>query len=345
MIRSLRALFFMINFLICCGLAVPGRLGAENSPAEAEATPFPAGCVFPGLSLPPETEVYAVVGRGGRPLGWNIDYDQDRNPTLIKVAVNSPQAPVALILGAIEPNVWQIGWTEGTTIAAVAVGGRYRQAVSGLPPEVPVVMGGWEGEPGRSHFCGPFYVSHRDADLTRILDLSRRLFSRKLKNLATLQDGRAVVGQSFDETTKVLTGRNLIPGDFKTPPDFPEGEEGLGEALRRGLIKPASWVELRQWRRAAFERDKKAAEAEGRIMPAVFEPDDKGDYRYVQKGFLVVSPDFVIPGRLELSSGAMYNFYVPPGMDRPAGPLGKQTRILFMADGTELSGSPDRSGK
>ncbi len=336
----------VILLLVCGGLADPEFLSAETKagPVPAKAAPQPETCLFPGLSLPPETEVYAVSAEGGRPLGWNIDHDQDRDPTLIKVAVNSPQAPVALILGAYEPNVWQIGWTEGTRILAVAVGGQYRQAVSGLPPEVPVAMGGWSGEPGRNAFCGPFFfVPSQPNNRPRLDELSRRLFGLEFRGLIQPWNGRATVGQPLNENVAILTSRNLAFGDFKTPAAFPEGEAGLAEALRRGLIKPATWIELRQWRRAAFEREKMEAEAEGRNLPVRF---DSGDgVGYLRKGFLVVSPDFVIPDRLKLSGNILYNFFVPPGLDRPAGPLGKQTRILFMADGTELTGSPGRAGR
>ena len=340
-------LMAMLLLLVCGGLAGPGYLNAETKarPAAAGADPLPASCIFPGLALPPETEVYAVDGRVGRPLGWSIDYDQGRDPTLIKVAVNSPQAPVALILGAYEPNVWQIGWTEGTEIMAVAVIGQYRQAVSGLPPEVPVAMGGWSGEPGRNAFCGLVDFSNR-SNSVRLNEVSRRLFGRKFTGLVRSGNSRIVIGQILKSDTKVMTSRNLASGDFKTPSDSPEGEAGLTEALRRGLIKPATWVELRQWRRAAFEREKREAEAEGRTLPAVFDNTGGGSgAEYLIKGFLVVSPDFVVPDRLKLSGNIMFNFFVPPGMDRPAGPLGKQTRLLFMADGTELSGSPARPGR
>jgi hypothetical protein len=337
-----------IMILVCGGLAGPGYLGAETKarPVTAEAARLPESCFFPGLSLPPETEVYAVGAQGGRPLGWNIDHDQGLDPTRIKVAVNSPQTPVALILGAAEPNVWQIGWTEGTEILAVAVSGHYRQAVSGLPPKVPVVMGGWGGEPSRSVFCGPFDVSGRPDNLALLNEVSLRLFGRELKDLIRGRNGLAVVGRTLDTGVKIMTSRNVGYGDFKTPSSFPEGEAGLTEAMRRGLIKPATWVELRQWRRAAFEREKIKAKAEGRTIPVAFDnTDGSGGVGYLIKGFLVVSHDFVIPDRLKLSGNLTYNFFVPPGLDRPAGPLDKQTRILFMADGTELTSSPGRPGK
>ena len=340
--NRLQSAVFMaaILLLTCSG---PGYLGAEVAiihPAPASEIIWPETCLFPGLSLPPETEVQAVGGRSGRPLGWGIDHDQDRNPTLIKVAVNSPQAPVALILSAYDPNVWQIGWTEGTEILAVAVSGHYRQAVSGLPPGVPVVMGGWEGEPGVNPFCGSAYVFNRLDGQALLADLSLRLFGLELKSRVGVRDGRAVVGQPLDKSVKILTSRNLAPGDFKTPSDFPEGEAGLTEALRQGLIKPASWVEFYQWRRAAWEREKRAAGAEGRSLSPRFGSQGGGADGF--RSFLVVSPDFVIPERLKLSWNTMFTFFVPPGLDRPAGPLGKQTRILFLADGSELSGAPVR---
>jgi len=39
------------------------------------------------------------------------------------VAVNQRGTPVVLMLGAYEPTVWNIGWTQGTQIVAVMASG------------------------------------------------------------------------------------------------------------------------------------------------------------------------------------------------------------------------------
>lgn len=43
----------------------------------------------------------------------------------IDMAVNQPGVTVALMLGSYDPTVWQVGWSPGTRIAAILVGGHH----------------------------------------------------------------------------------------------------------------------------------------------------------------------------------------------------------------------------
>ena len=43
--------------------------------------------------------------------------------------MNRPGEAVALMLGSYDPTVWHVGWTRGTRIVAILVGGYHRQAV------------------------------------------------------------------------------------------------------------------------------------------------------------------------------------------------------------------------
>lgn len=48
----------------------------------------------------------------GRELSFQID-QSGHQATQFDITVNSPEQPVALILGAYEPTVWNIGWKSG----------------------------------------------------------------------------------------------------------------------------------------------------------------------------------------------------------------------------------------
>src|SRR5690606_2075060 len=81
----------------------------------SEAAPL---CELPDLQLPDETLVYAAGAYSGRELDAQID-QSGHQATRFDILVNSPERPVALLLGAYEPSIWNIGWTEGTRILAV----------------------------------------------------------------------------------------------------------------------------------------------------------------------------------------------------------------------------------
>src|SRR4051812_29504826 len=85
----------------------------------------PPTCGFPGLRLPANLRVFVASGYGGRQSGYQID-DSGNEATRFDIAVNSPNEPVAIMLGAYEPTVWNIGWTRGTRIVAGNVWGDYR---------------------------------------------------------------------------------------------------------------------------------------------------------------------------------------------------------------------------
>ena len=158
--------------------ALAALLLAALFPASLAAGPEmnPAGCSFPGLRLPPEARVYAAGGYKGEPLGWSID-KSGHTTTCIKVAVNSPEAPVVLVLGAYEPNVWQIGWTEGTEILAVVASGYHTQKVSGLEPGVPVLIS-TSRDKGP---CGYFYFDPTLPKIMAVNDFSQNMFGRNLE--------------------------------------------------------------------------------------------------------------------------------------------------------------------
>lgn len=74
--------------------------------------------------------------------------------TPIDVLVNNPKKPVFLMLGAYEPTIRNIIWSEKTHILAVLVEGYHRQAVAGLGKHTPLVISSYDNKGP----CGYFNV-------------------------------------------------------------------------------------------------------------------------------------------------------------------------------------------
>jgi hypothetical protein len=108
--------------------------------------PLNEACRLPNrpAELPAEARVYAAgperFGGWGSRLDFYIDEHSKNLPHLMKTIVNSPSEPVTLMLKAHGSTIWHFSWTQGTKIAAVYIDGVGRQAVSGLPGDVPVLI-------------------------------------------------------------------------------------------------------------------------------------------------------------------------------------------------------------
>ncbi|MDR1084054.1 MAG: hypothetical protein LBP22_04150 [Deltaproteobacteria bacterium] len=305
---------------------------------EFDRTPqAPQGCGFPGLAIPDNARVYAVGGYNGEPLGWTIDRSGHR-ATSIKVGVNSPQAPVILMLGAYEPNVWQIGWTRGTQILAVIVSGYHSQFVSGLPPETQLLVGSYDqGGP-----CARFKVRNDLQEIKVLNSLSQHLFGRDLGDMSQAEKGQALIGPQTGD--KYYTARALSPGDFSvtaTPLDREKnspapmalnGSDALREAIRQGQIKPASSTEFSQWAKVRLEEEKRQARANG-VPENLIAPKDYSGGLVRHNAYLVTSSEFFLPEGLTGAHSA--TFFIPPGMPVPRGPMG-HCRILFLENGRSL---------
>lgn len=322
-----------------------------NPPAEADTSglvemefdrrtpPAPQGCRFSDLVVPDNAKVYAIGGYNGEPLGWTIDRN-NRPATLMQVGINSPDAPVILMLAAYKPNVWQIGWTEGTEILAVIASGYHSQFVSGLPEETPLLIGSYDqGGP-----CARYSVRDDLNDIKMLNEMSRHLFGRDLSDMLVAEKGYALIGPTAG--AKYFTAKALNHGDFSVPatpleretkspvPSAPalKGPDGLREALRKGQIKPASSVEFSQWQKIRQEAAKRQALADG-VPENLITPKDHSRGLAGHNAYVVTSSEFVIPEGLTGANSA--TFFIPPGMPAPRGPRG-HCRILFLENGRSL---------
>ncbi len=331
-------------FLLSVLLGLSRSAGADPSGLvemefDRRTPPPPQGCGFPGLVVPDLARIYAIGGYSGAPLGWTIDRSGHR-AALIQVGVNSPQAPVIFMLGAYEPSVWQIGWTEGTKILAVIVSGYHSQFVSGLPPDTPLIVGSHD----QGGSCARFTISDNLQEIKQLNSLSQHLFGRGLDDLVQAEKGQIMIGPRTGD--KYYTAKALSQGDFSVPstaleretnspappPTALKGPDALREAMRKGQIKPASGEEFSQWAKVRQEAEKRQALADGVPEHLIARKDSVGGLVGFN-AFVVTSSEFVIPEGLTGADSA--TFFIPPGMPMPRGPRG-HCRILFLENGRSL---------
>lgn len=275
----------------------------------ATATSQSGGCSFPGFTAPATFKVYAAGAYAGRTLDYQID-DSGHQATRIDVAVRSKREPVVLMLGAYEPTVWNIGWGHGTRIAAVLVSGYHRQAIAGLPADVPVLNSTHENRGP----CGYFYVA--EDQLQRLNPLAARVFGRPVDMVHPARNGSVSIGDAHD-TEPLVTSSRIGPDSFRNAAAPLAGEAGLREAVASGHLREARYSDIRAWKDAfdAIEREN------NRLPPVAGGTFDQGrdESASLHNAYVVLKP-MRIPAGLHGAHAA--TFIVPKGVSRPTGSLG-----------------------
>jgi hypothetical protein len=203
-----------------------------SSAALAQDLKTPPACAFANLTLPSDVRVYAAGGYSGRRLDYQID-ESGHWATRFDITVNSPSQPVALLLGAYEPTVWNVGWSKGTQIVAVMISGYYHQAVVGLEDSVPVLKSSYDDRGP----CGYFYVS--DTQSASVNPIARKLFQQPVDLMFPgYSDGRILVGDSLSAGQELLTSGDRAPLS---------GQAAIESAVAKGLLRPATAADADAW--------------------------------------------------------------------------------------------------
>jgi len=289
--------------------------GAASGTPPAGTKPFDldaSGCGFPAVVSDPTVRILAAGAYAGAPAGFEID-DSGHQATLMRVAVNRPGERVALLLGAYEPTVWNVGWTAGTEIVAVLATGYHDQRLSGLPAGTPTGVSTYQGRGA----CGFAYVETRP---TGGLDgVAERAFGRGVDEVHVAQGGRAMIGPPGGA---LITDADAPePAEFAVAGTLPAGDAGLQVALRDGLIRRATPADAEAWRSAARGAGALYGEQahERATHPMV------GDRSYT-----VLKP-FRFPSGLYGAHLAV--FYLPRGVAEPTGNPGHSS-VFDIASGT-----------
>ncbi|MFV0681559.1 hypothetical protein, partial [Ottowia sp.] len=282
-------------------------------------------CTFEGIDFPDNMAVYAAGGYSGQKLDFQID-QSGHQATQFDVAVNSPGQPVALMLGAYEPTVWNIGWTEGTRIVAVLVSGYHRQAITGLRSNVPVLNHDLDNN---GSACGYFYIGQNQ---NRSLNpIAQKLFGKPV-NMVFPGDpsGSIVVGESIKTGVVALTSEaSAPPSSFRAPNTFLTKQAGLDEAVAQGVIRPATHADMDAWEMATASPD---------IPPVAGQHGRRRSSQSIPHRAYVVLREFTYPAGLVGAHSA--TFLIPAGVPSPKGNPGHSRIYDFNTRQCRIGSTP-----
>jgi hypothetical protein len=275
--------------------------------------------------------VFATGAYTGKVTDFQID-QSGHQATKVDVVVNYPDSPVVLMLGAYEPTIWNIGWSDKTRIVGVFASGYHRQVLAGIPASVPYFISTYDNKAG----CGSAYIT---AENPAGFDaLSRKLFGRPVETVYPIANGTAMMGQMIKPGTRLLTSSaNTVESYYDK--DAPlAGPAGVKDAVARGLLRPATQEDMQVWieemkEKGAKEATNKPAKAEpvaGAMQPAAAAPRKLN----VPSNSYVVLKAFTFPAGL--FGGNSATFFVPKGVPGPTGNPGHST--VFDANSGSCAG-------
>lgn len=279
-------------------------------------------CSFNSEVISGDTNIYAGGSYSGKKINFQID-QSGHQATQFEVIVNSPENPVALILGAYEPSIWNIAWTQGTKISAVLATGNHRQAVAGLPKDTPILISTSHG----GGPCGYLYVTEKN--LRKINPLSKKAFNKEVTLVHYANKGRLVFGNQVKSTDKLYTSKDTPPDTFFDKSAPLAGEAGLAELTRQGLIRKATAHDAERW--GKLKADMYAEE-----LPPVASGSSSKAFRPVNihKGYVIIAQITIPAG---LYGGDSATFFLEKGAPYPKGKLGHST--LYDFNTTSCSGT------
>lgn len=283
----------------------PSKSVDELVPFAGRVSDSPSGsvCEVSGFSAPPGFKIYAAGAYSGRGLDYQID-QSGHQATRIDVAVNDAKNPVVLMLGAYEPTVWNIGWSSETRIAAVLIGGYHRQAVAGLPENIPVLISSYDNKGP----CGYFYVSQDQ--IGRLNPIAMKAFGQRVDMVYLAKNGSVSIGDAVSSSSLVTSSR-ISPDSFRDTDAPLAGEAGLQDAVRRGLLREARSEDMAAWMAA---RTTVAARRD--LPPIANQTRPTMPSGSIHNGYVVLKP-MKIPAGLYGAHSA--TFFVPKGTARPTG--------------------------
>ncbi|MDL2259315.1 hypothetical protein LJB99_00345 [Deltaproteobacteria bacterium OttesenSCG-928-K17] len=288
----------------------------------------PVACVFKysPQGFPDKAKVYALGGGEGKELDFNLDGSLEP-ARLMKVTVNSPNAPALLILRAEKPTIWHFNWTSGTKIAGVYLSGEGPQLASGLPDGIPLLS----SDQALASQCPKFKVSSSLVDLIDTNNLSNLLFERDIDGVFEADGDEAIIGPALTKNNSLADNKEFDLSKFRAPSTPSAGLEGLSEAVAKGLIRKATDQDIQEYKAAKSEAEIRVRTALEKLPRHLIVKMGYGDHQDAKmpNPYVVMSPDFIIPAGLTGDDAA--NFIVPEGLPSPKGPIGDC--LIFLYEG------------
>jgi len=286
----------------------PHQIAVHPAPTEA-ATKVDAcdkAIADAGIKLPADFQVLATGAYRGRDLDFRVGRNGHR-ASQIDVIVNSPGKPVALMLGAYDPVVWNLSWTSGTRIVAVYVGGYEPQQLVGPGANGHTLISSYEQK--EKNPCPYFYLGG-ESGLATVNPAARRVFGKPV-------DMVYPVGKEGS----VFVGSGASPGSFsytRTPTPAPEprnpllAEEGIDFAIKMGQLRKATAADGELWAKAVTQNGRIAQD-----LPPVAGQSQAGFAPPPDRVYIVQSREFIFPDGLYGAHSV--TFVVPPGVPKPRG--------------------------
>lgn len=276
-------------------------------------------CEFPSPGIGKEVEIVAAVGGKADELPFQIEGTGEQ-AYVKEVFVNIPTRPIALaLLGSGDPTVWNVHWTNGTRIVAVAAYGSRRQAVAGLPSEVPIFAPYF----GSGHACKYWYwetsrpnfpiLSERE----EINSAVKQLLGRPPDTFLSLHQGNVAVGPAPARGADFVQSSVTSVESFKIQTPRPSTDQILELAVKAGQLRAATQKDVQDWR-AVVAR----AVASGQKVRPIAKDWDPILYRAY-----VVLQAFTFPP--DLFGGNLATFFVPKGVPLPRGDRGHSVLLDF----------------
>ncbi len=282
-----------------------------DPPMSVEApTTAIADCRIDGLALPADAKLLAAGAYSGAPTRERLD-DSGHDAGRFDIDVHHPTGPVILMLGAYEPAVWYVRWSAATQILAVVASGYHRQVIVGLPGNIPQLVSTYDNRGA----CGYWYGAA--SGLPRLDTMARQLFNRPVHQYFVAKEGGpTIVGRPLPSGTSLLTLTSTRDSAGVTEPraSLPAKTEGIQEALRTRLLRPATPADLEAWKvaaRAALNLPYVYTEV-GAADPRIPMPKNYNAY--------VILKEFTLPE--ELYGAHSVSLILPRGIPYPKGDLG-----------------------
>lgn len=266
-----------------------------------------ASCEFPWRhTLPGDFSVHVIASHHGKPISESID-DSGNIAGLLEVDVNSPSRPVALVLVAYYPTVWNIRRTAGTRIVGVWANGYHQPLVAGAGADVPVVVSRFDkGAP-----CATYAMGQSVANTQAKLAFGRD--ATLYHDIGTTR--RAAVGSPLS-VSQVFQFEGPPYQSLIDPTLKPGGRAGLAVMESAGLIRRASIQDVARW--AAWMAECSPPPP----MPPLAHPAPRIALVVPSDAWVVLKPMEYPPG---LYGGNSALFYVFKGSPTPTGDPGHST--------------------
>lgn len=291
------------------GRAIHPRALADSSPpmhtpsAPVRATEperYPAGALpqsdtcnaLPFFAkLPANTQWHVASSYSGGALTALKVPHENRAFRVVTLQVSHP-GPVALALGAHDPNIWVIEQAPGTQVVAVYASGYHSQRVTGVAPSTPVVLASRAGAGGRGGCDG----GYEPASLEKII---QRHSSAPIVSRTPAQP-HTYIGPPQASYAQAVGSPEVEAFGVKTL--LRPGREGLQDAISGGYLRLAT--------RKEFEALPKSLQAMG------------------PHSVYIVTKKMEMPLEMHGGNGGGNVFVVPNGVPAPSGDPGHNTLYL-----------------